>query len=107
MKNLTSEADVDAILGASEAVLLKHGAHCPISAHARDELAAFETSHPDVTLASLEVTENRKLSDRVAHRLGVEHQSPQLFVIRNGKVAWSAQHYAITASDLGAQLDGR
>ena len=106
MKNLTSEADVDAILGADEAVLLKHGAHCPISAHARDECAAFEKAHPDVTLAWLEVTANRALSDRVAHRLGVEHQSPQLFVIRGGKVAWSAEHHAITAGDLGAQLGG-
>ena len=106
MKNLTSQSDVDAILGADEAVLLKHGAHCPISAHARDELAAFEKSHPDVTLAAVEVTGHRDLSQHVADRLGVEHQSPQLFLIRNGAVAWSAQHYAISASDLSAQLGG-
>ena len=105
MKNLTSQSDLDAVLGAAEAVLLKHGAHCPISARARDELTAFAKTRPDVTIAGIEVTAERDLAKYAAERLRVVHQSPQLFVLRNGKVAWSADHYAITAIELGARLD--
>ncbi len=104
MKTLTSRSDVDAVLGADEAVLLKHGAHCPISARARDEMAAFEKSRPDVSIAAIEVTEHRDLSQHAAQTLGVEHQSPQLLVIRSGKVTWSAEHHAITAKDLAVRL---
>ena len=106
MKNLTSPSDVDALLGADEAVLLKHGAHCPISARARDEMTAFEKSRPDVPVHAIEVTEHRKVSQHAAQRLGVEHQSPQLLVIRGGRVTWSAEHYGITAKDLTAGLEG-
>ena len=106
MQNLTSQSDVDAVLGADEAVLLKHGAHCPVSARARDEMTVFATSRPDITLASIEVTGHRDLSQYAAERLGVEHQSPQLFVLRLGKVVWSADHLSITAKDLVARLEG-
>ena len=106
MHTITSQDDLDTVLDADEVVLLKHGAHCPISAHARDELAAFATSHPDVTCASLEVTNYRALAKLVAERLGVAHQSPQLLVIRRGAVVWMAEHYAITARDVETRVSG-
>lgn len=105
MKDLTSPSDIDALLVSDEVILLKHGAHCPISARARDEMAAFEQAHPEVTVAAIEVTGHRDVSDYAAERLGVEHQSPQLFILRAGKVAWSAQHYGISAGDLEGRVD--
>src|SRR5688500_18165861 len=104
MKHCSSQPEVDALLTAAEAVLLKHGAHCPISARARDELTTFATAHPDVALGALEVTAHRDLSTYAAQRLGIEHQSPQVFVLRGGKVAWTAVHYEITAQELEDQL---
>ena len=104
MQNLLSQPDVDALIGTDEAILLKHGAHCPVSARARDELSAFVAKHPEVLVASLEVTANKALSKYAAERLGVEHESPQVFVVRRGAVAWHAAHYEITADRLGAQL---
>ena len=104
MQNLISQPDVDALIDTDEAILLKHGARCPVSARARDELSAFMASHPDVVVASLEVTANGALSRYAAERLGVEHESPQILLVRRGAVAWHAEHYAITADRLGAQL---
>jgi bacillithiol system protein YtxJ len=106
MRDLASPQDLDAVLGASEAVLLKHGAHCPISAAARDEVARFEAEHPDVTVHGLEVTGNRDLSEAAAERLGTAHASPQLFVLRQGKPAYTASHFEIRAETLAAQLGG-
>lgn len=106
MRNCCSQPDVDALLAAEEVVLLKFGAHCPISARARDELTAFGTAHPDVNVAGIDVTAHRDLAKYTAERLGVAHQSPQVFILRGGKVAWTAVHYSITAQDLEERLGG-
>jgi bacillithiol system protein YtxJ len=103
MKELT-ESSIDALTCCAAAVLLKHGATCPISAHARDEVAAFIGAHPEIPVYGLEVTGNRDLSSAVAMRLGVTHESPQIFILRDGKVAWSAAHYDITRRGLEDHL---
>ncbi len=103
MPHLTSRAQFDALAKDGTAILLKHGATCPISAAAREELADFSRQHGDVPVYDLEVTGNRELSDYAADRLGVEHQSPQAFVLRDGKAVWHAEHYDITAKALEAK----
>ncbi|MDF1504411.1 bacillithiol system redox-active protein YtxJ [Roseisolibacter sp. H3M3-2] len=100
MRDLTTEAEADAPFREATCVLLKHGAHCPISRAARAELEAFAERHPDVPVYRVEVTEHRALSDALAARLGVEHQSPQAFVLRDGAPAWHAAHFDITADGL-------
>ena len=106
MRDLSLPSDLDAVLGERDAVLLKHGEHCPISRAARGELDAFAERHPEIHVYRVEVTGQRALSDEVADRLGVAHASPQAFVLRAGRVAWRAQHFDITARALEAQLDG-
>jgi hypothetical protein len=56
MQDVTTPDALDAALTAPEAVLLKHGARCPISAAARDALDAFAADHPDVPVYRVEVT---------------------------------------------------
>lgn len=102
MQDVTTPADLDAVLAAPDALLLKHGAHCPISAAAREVVAEFAAAHPDRPIYRLEVTGHRALSDAAAERLGVPHESPQLFVLRAGRPAWYAEHYAITADAVAA-----
>ena len=104
MRDLTDRRGVDALFEEPEAVLLKHGAHCPISAGARHELAAFEAQRPQVPVFAVEVTTRRELSDYLAERLGVLHESPQAFIVRRGEVAWHAAHYDITARALADQV---
>jgi len=87
-------------------ILLKHGINCMISRAARTELDGFSRAHPDVALSAIEVTGKRELSNAVAERLGVRHESPQLLLVRDGAVAWKAEHFAITAAALEAALDG-
>jgi bacillithiol system protein YtxJ len=107
MKEIKNDSDVDGMLGEPEAILLKHGATCSISANARREMEEFTANHPDLLIGGLEVTGNHALSEKVADQLGVPHQSPQLFLLRDGKVAWQAEHYEITAKALEGQLAER
>ena len=104
MRPLTTPADLDAILEAPVAILLKHGARCPVSAAARDELMTFEQGDPGVPVAGVEVTGERALSDAIAERTGIEHESPQLLVLVNGTPRWTAAKREISAEAIARAL---
>jgi bacillithiol system protein YtxJ len=74
-------------------VIFKHSLTCPISAAAYQQMAKYEG---EVDL--VEVQRARELSDEIENQLGVTHESPQVLVLRNGQVAWSASHFKITAA---------
>jgi bacillithiol system protein YtxJ len=71
-------------------VLFKHDLSCPISAAAHRELAQL-----DAPVYLIDVG-RQDLSQAVAERTGVEHESPQVIVARNGEAVWDASHYDIT-----------
>lgn len=73
-------------------VIFKHSLTCPISAAAYEQMAEF-----DGEVALVEVQRARELSDEIEQRLGLEHESPQAIVLRNGKAVWNASHFKITA----------
>jgi bacillithiol system protein YtxJ len=106
MRALTTREELDAVLRAPEAVLLKHGAHCPISRAARGELQTFADRRPDAAVYGIEVTEHRDLSDYAAERLGVVHASPQLFVLRDGQAVSRTEHFDISARGVEEALAG-
>jgi len=73
-------------------VVFKHSLTCPISSAAYEQMAKFEGE-----VALIEVQRARELSLEIESRLGVEHESPQVIVLRNGQVVWNASHFEITA----------
>lgn len=77
-------------------VVFKHSTTCPISSAAYREMEQF-TSAP---VALVVVQRARDVSNEVAARTGVVHQSPQAIIIRNGEAVWSASHYDITAESV-------
>ncbi len=104
---LRTEADLDRLLaqaGAQPVLIFKHSTQCPISA------AAYRAFHAAVASGDLgavgpamvRVVEERPVSQAVAARLGVRHESPQALLVRDGRVLWQASHYAITRDALRA-----
>ena len=75
-------------------IIFKHSIACPISAAAYREMARVE----DVAL--VEVQNARQLSNEIERRTGISHESPQVLVIRNGKVVWEATHWQVKASQV-------
>jgi len=73
-------------------VLFKHSNSCPISAAAHRALKGWGEA-----VSIVVVQQHRDVSREVEARTGVRHESPQVFVLRNGEVAWSASHFNITA----------
>lgn len=94
---LTEEGAAEALITSSQpAWLLKHSCTCPISAAALDEFRRFLEAHPEQAAGMLVVQDQRPLSNWVAQRLKFTHQSPQLFLLRDGQVLWNASHWNIT-----------
>ncbi len=71
-------------------VIFKHSNSCGISSHVLETVEEIEAD-----LNVIVIQENRALSNEVAARTGHNHQSPQAFVLVNGKPVYHATHYGI------------
>ena len=103
LREIDDQNTLDEALAADRAVLYKHSTRCPVSSYVIGEVYQFAETHPDWNIYILKVVERRALSNAVADELGVTHQSPQAFVIRQGACVWHASLSVITAVRLDAQ----
>jgi len=82
--------------------LFKHSLTCGVSSYAWSELQRFAAESPEdgAVFAVIEIQVARPVSDALAQRTGVRHESPQIFLLRQGQVAWQASHYGINRQAL-------
>ncbi|MBV9773682.1 MAG: bacillithiol system redox-active protein YtxJ [Gemmatimonadetes bacterium] len=106
MTPLTTRDEVDEVLRQDGAILYKHSTRCPISAMANEHMQRFEQEHPDAPVYLIDVNESTEASRYVAERTGVEHQSPQVILLRDGGVAWHADRFDIQPEALEEHLAG-
>ena len=91
--------------GQRPVVLFKHSFSCGISAEALDELVAHLNDKPvDARYAMVTVQTHREVSNAVAKKLGVRHETPQALIIRDGQVVWAASHFRVTADAVTAAI---
>lgn len=82
-------------------VLFKHSTRCSISRMALKQFdAEFNYPEEKIDWYLLDLLNHRDLSNEIASRYNVMHQSPQIVVIRNGKAVFNASHDSISAEDL-------
>lgn len=105
---LESESDLDDLLTRSHGqpvLLFKHSRSCGTSAYALEELGDYLARAPErLGCAMVTVQTHRALSDAIAERLGVRHHTPQVLLLKDGRVTWSATHHRITADALDAEV---
>lgn len=101
---LENVAQLDEIVAQSNTVpvaIFKHSTRCGIS---RGVLKLFERSYnlsdENIKLYFLDLLQNRNVSNEVAARFKVQHESPQLIVLKNGEVVYHESHHGIEASHL-------
>lgn len=103
---LADPAALDAAVARSHetpVLLFLHDPYCPISRRAWGELQRLPAALPAERLI-VDVSRQHALSDAVAARTGVRHESPQALLLRGGRSVWDASHFAITASDVAARV---
>jgi bacillithiol system protein YtxJ len=104
---LTNLGQLNEIITESETkpvVIFKHSTRCSVS---RMALRYFENEFDyseKVTSYFLDLLEYRDISNDIASRFEVEHQSPQLLLISNGKCIYDASHSYIEAESLKRYL---
>jgi bacillithiol system protein YtxJ len=87
------------------ALIFKHSLSCGTSAMAMEEMTDLVAAGPlDVDFALVRIQAARAVSDAIAMRLKVRHESPQILLIRDGQVVWSATHWNVTARTVQAAL---
>jgi len=100
---MTDPADVAAACEQSVALIYKHSPYCGMSRRAVQEVKRFIETNPGVPVYMVDVVRDRALSQEIATRLGVRHESPQVIVVVDGAAAWDASHGAITAHALARE----
>jgi bacillithiol system protein YtxJ len=83
------------VAGEGKRLLFKHSTICPISTAAYEEFQSY-LSAEEVPAAVILVREDRPVSNEVAERFGIKHESPQIFLLENGEVKWHSSHWKIT-----------
>lgn len=106
---LNELAQLEAIDAASRkgpVLIFKHSTRCNISAAALSRLERAWTAADDAeqTTYYLDLLAHRDISNAIAMGYGVEHESPQVLVVRNGKCVHVAAHFGITYADTLAAL---
>lgn len=106
-KQLTDLDQLDAIVEESNTkpvAIFKHSTRCSVS---RMALRHFESDfdlEDKIIPYFLDLLEHRDISNEIATRFEVEHQSPQLILISRGKSIYDASHNSIEAEDLKRYL---
>jgi bacillithiol system protein YtxJ len=78
--------------------VFKHSLTCSISGSAWSEFRRFADRPAEATAtvyAVIEIQRARPVSNALAERTGVRHQSPQALLLRDAQVVWHASHYEI------------
>lgn len=112
LKKMSSHEQMEEALKTSHArfqLLFKHSNTCPISASAfralQQHLASDGLQEVDYWL--IVVQEARSVSNEIASRLGVKHESPQAILVKAGEAVWDASHFEITPVTLLEAVTGR
>lgn len=81
-------------------LFFKHSTRCSISSMA---LTRFESSweqDDNCELYFIDLIANRDVSNALSEITGVEHQSPQVIVVKNNKQIYNNSHNGISTSDI-------
>jgi bacillithiol system protein YtxJ len=81
-------------------LLFKHSTRCSISSLALSRLERSLKVSDSLPFYLLDLLDYRSLSQHIAERYGVVHQSPQLLIIKDGRCIYDASHSGINTQDI-------
>lgn len=104
LNNLNQLNDISTDSNTKLQIIFKHSTRCSVS---RMVLKQFENEfdlHEKIDLYYLDLLEFRPISNEITNKFGVEHQSPQLLLIKDNRVIYYANHEGIDAEKLNGFL---
>jgi bacillithiol system protein YtxJ len=105
---LTSVDELEPVVAGSftrPVLFFKHSLTCGTSAWAHEELDALLDGPPiPADVCVVHVQTSRPVSNAIADRFGVRHQSPQALLVQDGQVVWQASHHHLTQAEMAAAI---
>lgn len=86
-------------------VIFKHSIRCGISAMAKHQLERdWDLEEGEAKMYYLDLINHRQISNLIAEKLGVVHQSPQIILLKNGQATYHTSHHMISVAALKQAL---
>ena len=88
--------------------IFKHSTRCSISATALNRLERkWPQTQSNVKMYYLDLLAHRDISNTVAEKYGIRHESPQFILLKNGEAVYHESHYGITAEEILEQVQNQ
>jgi bacillithiol system protein YtxJ len=82
-------------------LIFKHSTRCSVSIMAKRSFENDWNLDPDaVSTYFLDLISYRSVSNKIAEQFGVEHQSPQIILVKNGNAVYHVSHSDIDFKEL-------
>ena len=104
LTNVDQLNEIVALSNEKPVAIFKHSTRCSISRFALKQFENEFVLEEKVDTYFLDLIEHRDVSNDIASRFQVVHQSPQLLLIKNGKSVYDVSHSDIDAKDLEERL---
>lgn len=104
LQDLGQLDEIVAVSDQKPALIFKHSTRCSISRFALKQFENQYALEDRIDAYFLDLLEYRAISNEIANRFQVTHQSPQLLLIKNGYSVYDASHSDIDAGDLEERL---
>jgi len=86
-------------------LIFKHSTRCSISAMALERLNRnWKFADNQITPYYLDLLQHRDISNAIAEKWQVHHESPQILIIKNGECIHDASHSDISVSEIETVL---
>ncbi len=85
--------------------LFKESMTCPISMKAKEEVDAFVSDGSPYPVYILAVQEQQEVSEELAEKLKVRHETPQVIFVKDGKAVEVLNHRDVTAENIEEMIE--
>lgn len=109
-KELQQLSDLELVDQASDnkpVMIYKHSTRCGVSLAVKRNLE--KTWNPELELLVepwyLDLLKHREISNEIAQRYDIRHESPQILIIKNGKCIFDASHYEVQMDEVQKRLE--
>ena len=101
---LTSPAEVDGFLKANPTAAIFKAGTCHKTQETFVHIQAHLDPREDLKLGIIKVVESRTASNHVAAMTGIEHESPQIILFKDGRNVFDRDNWDITAASMADGL---
>lgn len=102
-RHLKEMSQLDEIIEASKSrpqLIFKHSTRCGVSSTVLRQFDGQWSHNAKITPWQLDLIVFRNISNDIADRFGIQHQSPQIIVVVNGQALMHVSHSPLSSQDL-------